>query len=264
MPIPDLEPENIPTETDHARGRILLADDDLMFRDGLSKLLRRHGYDCEVAPDAAAAALILREQPIETLIADIHMPGNARLELIHEVPSIKRGLPIILMTGRPAFETAAQSVRLSISAYLTKPPDLKELLPLLGENIARYRRLQTVSASRARIDTWSRELAVLEENLRRPAAEKKQTSDYLRVTLRNMAIQLAELSCSAGVADRMGGAAEEAEKIELINALQQTIAILENTRKSFKSKELGDLRKRLSSLLAEKTESPVESNPPAG
>lgn len=235
-----------------ARGRILLADDDEPFRDGLSKLLCRLGFDCIVAPDAPSAADILREKEVDALISDIHMPGNAGLELIESVPLIRRGLPIILLTGKPAFETAAKSVRLSVAAYLVKPPDIRELTAILDENIARFRSLKAVSASRERIDQWSRELEQLEEILRRPSTEKKHNAGYLRLTLHNMAVQLVELA-QAATASQMEEVSDDLDRFELIAALKQTIAVLENTRKSFKSKELGELRRQLSELLAERT-----------
>ena len=179
------------------------------------------------------------------------MPGNADLELIQSVPQVIRGLPIIVLTGLPAFETAAKSIRLSVSAYLVKPPNIKELLSVIEQNIARYRSLQTVAASREKIEDWARELSVLEESLRRPSPDLHEHSDYLRLTLRNMALQLAELAQSTICAAELNDSAVNLEKLELINALRDTVSTLEKTRQNFKSKELGDLRRRLSALLPE-------------
>jgi YesN/AraC family two-component response regulator len=238
-------------ETANSKSCVLLADDDEMFREGLCKLLRRHGYDCLVAADGAEARAMLRENQVDALIADIHMPGNAGLELVQDVPQISRGLPIILLTGQPAFETAARSVRLAVAAYLVKPPDIEELLALLKANIARYRRLQTVISSREQVERWARELSILEEALRQPSPDTRRSTDYLRVTLRHMALQLADLARSTSVATDLDHSASRLEKLQLINALRETIAVLEKTRHHFKSKELGELRKRLRALLPE-------------
>ena len=56
---------------------------------------------------------------VSLLMADICMPGNDALELAREPPEIAPGLPTILLTGPPTVETAAQSVRLIVMAYLT-------------------------------------------------------------------------------------------------------------------------------------------------
>ena len=64
------------------RGRILFADDDRAAREGLAEMLRRHGYDCATAANAAEAIEKLRAGGFEALISDIHMPGNTSLELV--------------------------------------------------------------------------------------------------------------------------------------------------------------------------------------
>lgn len=247
--------------TPRARGRILLADDDEMFRDGLARLLRRHGYDCLVAGDAEAALVLLRQQKVEAMISDIHMPGNAGLELIQSVPQISRGLPIILLTGQPGLDTATQSVRLAVAAYLVKPPEITELLGILDENIARYRKLQTVMSSREQIERWGRDLAAIEEGLRRPSSRAGGSLDYLRLTLRNMATHLTELAHSTAHATELEASSANLERLELIEALRETVNILEKTRENFKSKELGTLRRRLSQLLTERDrENPGSDN----
>lgn len=117
------------------RGKILLADDDEQFRQGLAALLRREGYDCQCAVDASQALALLRASEFDALLSDIYMPGNAGLELIEGVPQITAGLPVILMTGRPSVETAVKSMKFCVAGYLVKPPELKELLPLLDKAI---------------------------------------------------------------------------------------------------------------------------------
>lgn len=239
------------SEAPPSKGLVLLADDDELFREGFSRLLRRSGYECLVAGDAEEAVAVLHANEVDALISDIHMPGNAGLRMIQKLPEIRRGLPVILLTGRPELETAKQSIRLAVAGYLEKPPDLKELMLLLDQNIARYRELRAVTTSRERLKQWSKELEVLEEALRRPGADNKARGNFLRLSLHKMALQLSELAQSTAPAEPLQDAAEQLEKLQLVSALQQTIEVLESTRKSFKSKELAELRKRLSALLAE-------------
>ena len=113
-------------------GRVLFADDDRAARESLAELLRRLGYTCECAATATEALEKLRAAPCEALISDIHMPGNTALELVEAAVQVVPGLPVILLTGRPSVETAARSVRLPVTAYLTKPPDLNRLEALLA------------------------------------------------------------------------------------------------------------------------------------
>jgi len=232
-------------------GRILLADDDEMVREGLSERLRRAGYDCACADGATSALELLRTDSFDALIADIHMPGNAELELIQAVPQVATGLPIILLTGRPSVETAARSVRLRAYAYLVKPPVHDELVTLLNLAIAEYRQRRTVRESRERLQGLERELESIESafEMGRAAADEVPIASFLRLTLRNIAASIVDLERSA----RLVGQNEEAgllfQRAELITALRNTVDVLEKTKQNFKSKDLANLRFQLERLL---------------
>lgn len=247
------------------RGRIILADDDDLFRDAYSRLLTRNGFDCTAVADGNAALELLQTSAADALIADIHMPGNQGLELVESIPQVLEGLPVILLTGQPTLESARRSVRLPVVAYMVKPPELNEILALLDECIPRYRQLKEVRSNRERLEQWSQDLAILEGKLKGPlsARESSVAGDYLRVTLYNMITQLAELGRSVTVA-ASGPSPEELDKLELVAALQQAIAVLEGTRKNFKSKELGELRRRLSAVLKPRTGNADPGRPPGG
>ena len=48
-------------------GRILIADDEETFRHSIADLLHREGYECDCAPEAIAAAEILRRTNYDLL-----------------------------------------------------------------------------------------------------------------------------------------------------------------------------------------------------
>ena len=232
-------------------GVVLIADDDELFRESQAMLLQRHGYICACAPDGATSKKLLREMEIDLLIADINMPGNSALELVESIPQIAPGLPVILLTGDPTIETAAHSVRLAVTAYLTKPPDVEELLSLVKQSVTNHRRLRAVRESRRHLQSWAEELAPIEESLGGSpgAMPGAAAQDYLRVTLRNLTVQLGELDRLIGAWSRSEPAADELRQLDLINAVRHTIEVLEKSRQNFKSKELGELRKQLQSLV---------------
>lgn len=245
------------------KGLLLLADDDPVVQDAVAKLLERQGYRCLLASNAASATQILQAEDLDALISDIDMPGNSDLQFIASIPAIKPGLPVFLLTGQPEFATAVKSVRLAVVAYLVKPLDMSELLAPLSESVLRYRRAKAVAASRARAELWARELSSLEEDLRHPATANRASSNFLTRSIQNMAVQLGELARSMSAMSDMDARSSDVEKAELISAMRQTIAVLEHTRKNFKSKELGELRRLLSDLVLEKTGEKPASPPRA-
>ena len=119
--------------------RILLADDESLFRETLASFLRHIGYECICAPDSAAAMQLLAASDFDLLIADLEMPGNHDLALILRVSKVVAGLPVILLTAHPTMESAVQSVHLPVVEYVVKPPNLDDLRVLVRKSIERYR-----------------------------------------------------------------------------------------------------------------------------
>lgn len=248
------------------RGKILLADDDEQFRQGLAALLRREGYDCQCAVDASQALALLRASEFDALLSDIYMPGNAGLELIEGVPQITAGLPVILMTGRPSVETAVKSMKFCVAGYLVKPPELKELLPLLDKAIEGGRACRRIVESRLRFEGWARDLGLVEKKFKEPAAADKTIplAQYLQLMSGNFRSVLDDMEQTMGLLVRLRRGNDVFREQELLTVLKRTVEILEETRQSFKSKRLAKLRAELYSLLEEnRAPGPIQKQPAA-
>ena len=120
---------------------ICLADDEVAIRTVVSTVLRRHGYEVVTVPDTAGVRACVEQGSIDLVVADIHMPGNAQLELLEWGPVSDGTLPVILMTGQPSVATAVQALRLQAVDYLTKPFEP-------GDLVARVRRGLALAAER--------------------------------------------------------------------------------------------------------------------
>jgi YesN/AraC family two-component response regulator len=156
-----------------------------------------------------------------------------------------------LLTGDPTVATASRSVRLRVTAYLTKPPDIEELCRLLASAVAERRSLRVLKDSRQRLHDWDREIERLQKLLQQTPAPDRQASmqSYLRLTLRHLVVSLIELENLLIQEGEQLGTNRALEKQELLNALRKTVGVLQKTKDHFKSKELGDLRKDLQTLL---------------
>ncbi len=233
------------------RGTLLIADDDEFVRGGIEELLRREGYATTGVASGGAMLAALQAAAYDALISDIHMPGNVHLEAVEVIRRVAPALPVILLTGRPSIETAARSVRLPVTAYLTKPPAMAELVQLLDAAIADYRTYRAVQSGRTRLQEWERELEAIELQLRAapPGGASGQgvtMRGFFQASLRQIISTLADLERTAGT---LGGSAG-AKAAEHEAALRHTVEVLERTKQSFKSKELAELRRQLEELLA--------------
>ncbi len=252
MPAPSSHPLSNPLSGPN-QGRIVIADDDALFRDTLASFLRQTGYECVCAPDSASAIQLLGASHFDLLISDLEMPGNENLDLIHQMSRLSPGLPVILLTAHPTIESAAQSVRLPVIAYLVKPPNLEELQKVVRQSIERYHAYRTVNANRQRLQDWMRDLTLIEGHLTRgddqPATG--HVNDYLTLTFQNLIMSMADLKQMLQAVARQEGKEEALSQISLLEALRKTVEVLANTKQSFKSRELGDLRHKLEELLRE-------------
>jgi len=232
--------------------RVLLADDEETFLKATAELLRARGFECVTAPDGATAAkLLVIEAPFDLLVADIKMPGNADLELVRTLDR-EAMPPVILMTGYPSLDTAIDAVGLPVVSYLVKPFEFDELMRHVTTAIGRGESRRALEQTRARLDRWREDL----DELARTGAKGGLGGDaFVALTLRNVAASLIDLKRMVDglVRDDAPGDACQIlncpRGLALGEALQEAVSVLEHTKQAFKSKELGDLRRKLELLL---------------
>lgn len=237
--------------TNHApqAARVLLADDDPMFSRVMLNFIEKEGHGAEHVPDGPAALAALARDKFDLLIADIDMPGNRGLELVHALAEIPERPPVVLLTGSPSIATATKSVGLAVHAYLTKPFDVAELRRIMAEAVAHGRISRAVRENHARITTWAEDIGRIKLVLQRNADAEPGIQSYLALTLGNLIASLSDFAeVTAAMADT-NAPKKRVETVALTKALHETIAVLESTRHVFKSKELGALRKKLEELL---------------
>lgn len=129
--------------------RILIADDEPLYRNTTAELLRDEGYECICVEDANDAIGVLREHTFDLILSDLNMPGNLKLELLKEGRTTYSHIPMIVVTGVPSIPSAIESVRLGIADYLLKPVKFDELLTAIE------RAIRHPSAEAAQIDAPS-------------------------------------------------------------------------------------------------------------
>jgi DNA-binding response OmpR family regulator len=231
---------------------ILVADDEPLLRQSLRVLLSSAGFRVREAGGAAEALALMGDDRPSLIISDINMPGNDDLAFVRAVAEKYPGLPVILLTAFPSVETAIASVNLSVVGYLVKPPDAGQLLAAVRAAIGQYEAREAVHRNLARLGDWTRDLQRLENLLASPrsAVEAKSTNAYLDLTLRHLVTALFDLQKVVTALAAAPAGAQSVRSMELSSAVQETIDVLEKTKRVFKSKDLGELRLKLETVLA--------------
>jgi FixJ family two-component response regulator len=232
--------------------RILVADDDDTCRLATADLLRREGWACDDAPDAPTALDRLAETTYDVIVADIKMPGNEDLSLVREVGRRAPGVPVILITGYPNLETAIESHDLPVAGYLVKPVDVSRLLDLVSQTVGRVRAVRAAESATQRLSRWRDDLVRLHDALHSPRGELAggAVQRYVDLTLCNIFESMLELkdvteACAPVTRDDDPADPPPPARLALTQAIQEAIEVLDKTKRAFKSKDLGQLRKRL-------------------
>ncbi|MBN1239666.1 MAG: sigma 54-interacting transcriptional regulator [Gammaproteobacteria bacterium] len=115
-------------DTDRARGRILLVDDDPGLLRLLSIRLRAERYDVEAAESAMEALGILPRFRPDLVITDLRMENMDGIGLLKEIQRQWPGLCVLLLTAHGTIPDAVEATQSGAFGFLTKPVDKQQLL----------------------------------------------------------------------------------------------------------------------------------------
>ncbi len=122
------------------KARVLIVDDEVLVRDLYQAWLQAAGYETLTAERAADAQALLQEQPVDIVVTDIRMARQSGIDLLAWLQERDPTIPVILVTGFPAVESAVAALRLKAFDYLVKPVEEATLLHSVEQALA-YRRL---------------------------------------------------------------------------------------------------------------------------
>jgi DNA-binding NtrC family response regulator len=108
--------------------KILVVDDELVFRKVISTILTNQGYEVVTASSAQEALDLLQTEPIDLLISDIRMDPISGIDLLKRVSDMHKTLCVIMLTSCEEVTVAIQSMKLGAFDYLTKPIQMNELV----------------------------------------------------------------------------------------------------------------------------------------
>jgi len=121
--------------------RILLIDDDALFRRSLSFHLRQAGYRVQTAASAEDGLSIIRDEPADLILLDIGLPGMDGLEALRHFDG-QVDAPVIFITARRRELDEILGLELGADDYITKPFDTSVLLARIKAVLRRSQRKQ--------------------------------------------------------------------------------------------------------------------------
>lgn len=116
--------------------RVVIVEDEIIIREGLSKLLRKIAPEYSICGEAEngkeGMELIERERP-DLVISDIRMPDMDGLIMLERLQEKNIFFHTILLTAYSEFAFARKAIQLKVSTYLLKPVSVVELKEALAK-----------------------------------------------------------------------------------------------------------------------------------
>ncbi len=184
-------------------GSLLVADDDALNREMLSRRLTRLGHAVTLAENGQEALDFLRQPggtKFELVLSDIAMPGIDGYDLLRvmKTDDALREIPVIVLSASDDVESVARCIELGAEDSLGKPFEPRLLWARINAALERKQlrdreaaHLQTISRQAAELAEWNH---TLEERVARQVEELEQTNRLRRF----LSPQLADVIVSSG------------------------------------------------------------------
>ncbi|MBC8460980.1 MAG: response regulator [Bacteroidales bacterium] len=117
-------------------GKVLIIDDDQLFRSSLTVMFEKEGYQVMTACEGEEGVELFRKHGFCLVITDIIMPVMEGIETILRLRELNPELQIIAMSGggKLMAEAYLNTARLlKVNAILKKPFSFKELQEVLAK-----------------------------------------------------------------------------------------------------------------------------------
>lgn len=107
--------------------RILLAEDDQIISDGLSRSLRQTGYAIDCAYNGLDADTALLTNAYDLVILDLGLPKLSGLDVLRRLRGRSSKVPVLILTALDGINDRVKGLDLGADDYMAKPFELPEL-----------------------------------------------------------------------------------------------------------------------------------------
>jgi two-component system response regulator RegX3 len=165
--------------------RILVVEDEESFRDALSYMLRKEGFEVVLADNGPSALEEFDRHGADLVLLDLMLPGLSGTEVCRAIRA-KSSVPVIMLTAKDSEVDKVVGLELGADDYVTKPYSTRELLARIRAVLRRGGEPDdlapaTVEAGPVRLDVDRHVVSVSGEEVTMPLKE----FELLELLLRN-------------------------------------------------------------------------------
>jgi len=110
--------------------RILIADDEPNIVVSLEFLMKREGFEVQVAADGEAALQAIATQAPDLVLLDIMLPKKDGFEVCQQIRANPewQSLKVVMLTAKGRDTEVSKGLALGADAYMTKPFSTRDLV----------------------------------------------------------------------------------------------------------------------------------------
>jgi CheY-like chemotaxis protein len=127
--------------------RIVVVDDDAVFREELSELLRDDHHAVTTAASVPKARELLEHDEFDVVLTDLKMPRESGMELVREIRARWPRTFVVMLTGYATVDTALEAMKLGAFDYLRKPFRVEQVRDTL-RLVAQEREFESPTSTR--------------------------------------------------------------------------------------------------------------------
>jgi two-component system response regulator RegX3 len=164
--------------------RVLVVEDEESYREALSYMLSKEGFEVIEAHDGATGIAEFDRRGADIVLLDLMMPGLPGTEVCRKL-RLRGPVPVIMLTARDSEVDKVVGLELGADDYVTKPFSHRELIARMRAVLRRGQDAElmpdVVEAGGVRMDVGRHEVSVNGERVRLALKE----FELLEMLLRN-------------------------------------------------------------------------------
>ncbi|MBN1383323.1 MAG: response regulator [Elusimicrobia bacterium] len=122
-----------------AKERILVIDDEKPILEFCRKILRKNGYDVEIAEGGEEGLKKVKDDTFDLIILDWHMPNVNGIEVLRNVKKDYPKVEVIMMTAYGTIASAVEAMKAGAYDYLVKPFEITDLISVVQRCLEKRR-----------------------------------------------------------------------------------------------------------------------------
>ncbi len=111
--------------------KVLIVEDEVHARTGLTELVESWGYRTEGAADGVEGLDRVQQWSPSIVVTDLKMPRMDGMELLSRIAELPQRVAVVMLTAQGSIESAVEAMRMGAFDYLPKPVDPGRLRTIL-------------------------------------------------------------------------------------------------------------------------------------